>query len=105
LGGGIKGKILEAMASGIPVVGTQEAADGIECKNFHDILVGNTIDEFADMVIKLFFDDKLYNKISENAKISIEQKYDWKIIAKLLNKFYDESIQFKKNIMIMRGNL
>ncbi|MDD5021732.1 MAG: glycosyltransferase family 4 protein [Endomicrobiaceae bacterium] len=92
LGGGIKGKVLEAMASGIPVVATQEAADGIKCENFHDILVGNTEDEFADMVVKLFFDDKLYNKISKNAKINVKQKYDWKIIAEALNKFYDGSI-------------
>lgn len=92
LGGGIKGKVLEAMASGVPAVATQDAADGIKCKNYYDILIGNTTDEFADRVIELCLNDKLYNKISENARINTVNQYDWKVIAKKLTAFYEKNI-------------
>ncbi len=92
LGGGIKGKVLEAMASGTPVIGTQEAADGINCTPFFDMLVAENEEHFAELAVQLYNNRILYNEISKNARINVEKNYDWKSIASKLNEFYTQNL-------------
>jgi len=92
LGGGIKGKVLEAMASGTPVIGTQEAADGINCTPFFDMLVAENEENFAELAVQLYNNKILYNEISKNARINVEKNYDWKSIASKLNEFYTQNL-------------
>lgn len=94
LGGGIKGKILEAMASGVPVVATEEAASGIKSKNGENIIVAKNEIDFASKVIKLLKNDKLRDKIANSARKTAEYYYDWNKISGDLNDFY---LQLLKN--------
>ncbi|MFA7675378.1 MAG: glycosyltransferase family 4 protein, partial [Endomicrobiia bacterium] len=92
LGGGIKGKVLEAMAAGLPVIATNEAVDGIDHNMTEAVLSSDDADIFADNIVKLVKDKKLYNTISKNARIIVEKNYDWKIIAQTLNNFYSDKL-------------
>lgn len=89
--GGTRLKILGAMAAGVPVVTTQIGARGLEVENGHDILIGNTSLEMANLVIKLLEDKKLFRKIIVNAKTLIRKKYDWEVMAVDLEKIYEET--------------
>jgi glycosyltransferase involved in cell wall biosynthesis len=93
LGGGIKGKVLEAMAAGVPVIATNEAVDGIDHNMSEAILSGDDADVFASNIIKLVKNKALYNTISKNARIIAEQYYDWKKISQALNDFYSDKIK------------
>jgi len=93
LGGGIKGKVLEAMAAGVPVIATNEAVDGIDHNMSEAILSGDDADVFALNIIKLVKNKALYNTISKNARIIAEQYYDWKKISQALNDFYSDKIK------------
>lgn len=88
LGGGIKGKILEAMASGVPVVATKEVSEGIKCKNGTDIIIANNTKDFALKVVKLLKNPELRKKISTKARQTAEYSYDWVKISEKLNNFY-----------------
>lgn len=96
LGGGIKGKVLEAMAMGVPVVATKEAVSGIDYTFDNKFaLVSDDVDVFANNVISLVNDDSLYEKLSSNSRKIAEDNYNWKNIAKELNKFYTDKLNKK----------
>ncbi len=58
VGGGMKGKVNEAMAHGIPVVATGIGAQGFDVVNGKHMMVTDNPDEFAASVIKLLKDEK-----------------------------------------------
>ncbi len=89
--GGTRLKILGAMSAGVPVVTTPVGATGIEAKNGKEILIGQTKEELANLVIKLIEDRKLYKDIIINAKKLIKEKYDWGKVAEDLSKIYEEA--------------
>ncbi|MEK6732475.1 MAG: glycosyltransferase [Candidatus Omnitrophota bacterium] len=87
---GIKGKVLEAMATGTPVVCTTRGSYGIDGKNGFSILIEDRPEDFANRVIELLQDDELYRKISRHARLLVEEKYDWNKIAQKLNGIYTD---------------
>jgi len=91
IGSGTRLKIFESMAYGKPVVSTVLGAEGIEVKNGGNILIliADTPEKFAEKIILLHRDRKLYESIKTNVRTLIEEKYDWKKISeKLKNTYY-----------------
>lgn len=72
-GTGMRYKILEAMAAGMPVVTTSVGARGIESKN---ICIADTPEEFADAVMHLLKNPQERSEIAEKARSDVEQ-YSW----------------------------
>lgn len=52
-GGGMKGKVTEAMAAGVPVVATSVGTQGIPAVSGIHLVIGDTADEFASAIIFL----------------------------------------------------
>lgn len=63
-GTGIKLKVIEAMANGLPVVCTLRGIDGLPNKINNGCIVSYTPEEFAGNIGKLLSDKELYNKLS-----------------------------------------
>jgi len=95
LGGGIKGKVLEAMAMGVPVVATKEAVSGIDYSIGEFALISDDPKVFAENIIKLYNDGSIYNTLSVNSRKIVENNYNWKKIAEKLNDFYSDKINKK----------
>lgn len=89
--GGTRLKILGAMASKLPVVTTPIGIEGIDAKNGETALFGETSQEIADLTIKLLQDRKLYEKIANNARKLVEDKYSYPAIAEKLDAIYQEA--------------
>lgn len=62
-GGGIKGKIGEAMSLGLPVVTTSTGIEGFGLQPGTDALVADTPRDFADAVIRLLRDREYLDKV------------------------------------------
>ena len=67
-GAGIKGKVLSALAGGIPCVLTPTAAEGIGLRSGHDCFIAETPEEWASAIQKLSEDDALWLTIVDNAR-------------------------------------
>jgi glycosyltransferase involved in cell wall biosynthesis len=93
VGGGTSYKILESMASGLPVVTTHLGIEGLGAKPGVHALIGNTSEELADCVDTLIKEEKEFETIALNARKLIEQKYTWTTIAKELENVYKSVVK------------
>ncbi|TVY11833.1 glycosyltransferase [Paenibacillus cremeus] len=72
-GAGVKGKIIEAVAHGIPVVTTQVGAEGIVDAD-GIMRIANTAEEFATKVVELYHYEAIWHSIRER-QIGYAQNY------------------------------
>jgi glycosyltransferase involved in cell wall biosynthesis len=66
-GAGMKGKVGEAMSEGLPVVTTSIGAQGMGLLHRHNAMICDSPTEFADSVVELIRNRKLYEEIRRNA--------------------------------------
>ena len=65
-GAGVKGKINQSMAFGVPVVATSLAVEGMELTDHEDILIADESEDFAWALIELYESEELWKRLSEN---------------------------------------
>ena len=80
VGGGTRLKILEAMASGTPVVATTKGAEGLQVTDGEHILLADTPNQFANAVLRLLQDGDLHQRIADNSCRLVRRLYDWSVI-------------------------
>lgn len=80
-GSGTRIKILEAMASGVPVVSTSIGAEGLEVSHERDILIADGDEEQADAITRLFDDPGLRDRLGRSGRSLVEDRYDWDLSA------------------------
>jgi glycosyltransferase involved in cell wall biosynthesis len=88
-GGGMRVRILEAFARGMPVVTTTVGLEGIEGQPGKDVLVADTPEDFARQVLRLLDDPALQASLARNGRRLAEQKYDWHVILEEMDQIYD----------------
>lgn len=76
-GGGTRLKILEAMATGTPVVTTSKGAEGLDIRHEEHVLKADTPEQFADAVLRVLCDSQLRQRLVANAQAKVRQTYDW----------------------------
>ncbi|MBC7247618.1 MAG: glycosyltransferase [Actinobacteria bacterium] len=77
IGGGFRGKLLEAMSMGLPIVTTSLGAEGVEAREGADMFVTDTPEEFAAAVVRLLCDDGLCEMLGESARRLAEERFSW----------------------------
>ncbi len=87
-GGGMRVKILNAMAAGIPVVSTTLGYEGIELQPGRDILVADTPESFAAQVLRVLNEPLLAEELSTNARNLVETKYHYATALRPLDHIY-----------------
>ena len=96
IGGGIRGKILEAWAMHKAVVSTPLAATGIEAFDGRNILVANGEKDFAEKAILLLRNEELRKKMGLEGRKTVEEKFGWDKIADSLTDLYQELAKEKQ---------
>jgi glycosyltransferase involved in cell wall biosynthesis len=92
LGGGFRGKILEAMALGRPVVSTRLGAEGIPASSGENIILADTPVEFVKGITDLIRNTHLYQRIQQNARKLMEDHYAWDKGVALLERVLEDMI-------------
>jgi glycosyltransferase involved in cell wall biosynthesis len=89
-GKGTRYKVLEAMATETPVVGTPLAVEGLDLQNEKHALIASGADSLAEATVRLLKDAPLRKKLAQHAKQYVSQSFDWKLIASKLNSIYED---------------
>ncbi len=86
--GGTRLKNLAAMASQLPIVSTRVGVEGLKVKDKEHVLIGNSAQKMASLIIKVIKNPKLAKKISLATRKHVEKNFDWRIIADKLDGLY-----------------
>ena len=95
--GGTRLKVLEAMASGLPVVSTPVGVAGLGIVEGKEALVSSNMDDLANMVIDLLKNKAKAERIGKAGKEFVKINFDWKGIVAKLNNVYDETKAIRNN--------
>ena len=77
IGSGLQNKLLEAMSMGIPCITSELSNRSLKAIDEKNILIGNSVDEYINLIISLLNDDKKRKKIGESGRIYVIKNYNW----------------------------
>jgi len=92
-GSGTRLKILEYLASGLPVITTPIGAEGLDVENGVHLLIEDDMSKLIDKTVDLIKDDELRLRLGRAGRELVTRKYDWLNICKQLNEYYNFLIE------------
>jgi len=89
-GSGMQNKILEAMASGLPVVTTTLGLGSLRADPGKEIILADTPEDFAKAAITLLQDNALAKDIGHNARKFVLDNYSWETSVTQVEELYNQ---------------
>lgn len=90
VGAGIRIKILEAMATGLPVVATSIAADGIPASKAEGLIKADTAEETAKNIICLLKNHQMRAILGESAANFVQKNFNWENnVIKMIQEYHN----------------
>ena len=86
---GIQNKVLEAMASGLPVVGTTAACQGVGADDGSHYLVSDDAAGLAAAICCLLDDPPRARSLGAAARAFVERHYDWEVVLTRLDEILE----------------
>ncbi len=74
---GIQNKVLEAMASGLPVITTSQSAEGIDAESGEQFIIADSVGEWQDSIHDLFSDAGKREGLGRQARQLVVDQYSW----------------------------
>ncbi len=74
-GGGTKLKVLNALARGLPVVASAQAAEGLEVSDGDNILIARSDVVMAETIVRLMGDAALWQRLAEGGRALVRRTY------------------------------
>lgn len=93
IGTGLQNKLLEAMAMQLPCITSKLANNALNAEVDEEILIGNTPQEYADLILRLLENTDLSNRIAHNGYKYVTSTFNWEKSTEMLNNFLNEPIQ------------
>jgi len=97
IGSGIRIKIIEMLAAGLPMVSSSVGVEGIKCENDKQIILADDAEKFSDAVLFLLNNSSKCNSLIENGKNLVVENYTWEIIARQFENSYKQLIKSLNN--------
>ncbi len=95
-GSGVRVKLLEAYAAGIPVVSTRVGAEGLGAKDGELCALADDPAEFADRVVALLGDPQRAAEMAARARAEVEANWDMAAITRKLAEGYRTMVREKR---------
>jgi polysaccharide biosynthesis protein PslH len=87
-GGGMRVKILNAMAQELPIVSTTLGCEGIAVEHEKHLLIADTPQEFAEAVVRLLDHPELGRKLSSESRKLVQSIYDYRVACEPITNLY-----------------
>jgi len=84
LGGGVRNKVIEAMAAGLPVVTTRVGAEGLAVQPDREVLIADEPAAFAEGVVRVLGDADLQQRLGEAGRRLVARDHDNRALARRL---------------------
>jgi len=92
-GTGMRGKVLEALAMGRPVVTTSVGAEGLGATSGQQLLIADGAAEFAGAVRSLLDDPARAVRLGAAGRAFVEARFDWDAIAAAHDALYHDVLR------------
>ncbi|SIO61485.1 Glycosyltransferase involved in cell wall bisynthesis [Singulisphaera sp. GP187] len=89
IGGGSRLKILEALASGLPVVSTRIGAEGLRLTSGRDLTIVDPVEEMAEALLGCIRDPNAARAMAEAGRRLVLERYDWDVLAARLGRIWE----------------
>ncbi len=91
-GGGMRVKILEALARGIPIVSTTIGYEGIDLQPGKHLLVADTPQDFAEAVVRLIREPDFGRELARQGRERLLERYDWRAVYPAMEAAYQQAV-------------
>lgn len=95
--GGTRLKHFAAMAAKLPLITTSVGAEGLGAKDGENIIIKDDPKDIAQSVIDILNDSAKAQKIAENARKLVEEKYSWYKMSQYLDQIYEQTRTINSN--------
>ena len=89
-GGGVRVKLLEAIAAGKAVVASRRAIQGLDLHDRQHVLLAESDEEFASALVELLADERLRTTLATNARNLAERALGWNPAIGGYERLYNE---------------
>jgi len=89
---GVRNKLLESMAAGMPIVSTRIGAEGLNVTHGKEMLFAETPTEFVEAVKKLYASPHLRKTLGDNARRYVIANHNLDLLGKELERLYAQII-------------
>lgn len=79
-GAGIKGKVTQGLAAGLPVVTTPLGVEGICESDGGCVLTGESAEELAAQILRIVADDELWSSLSQRGQELVEARWSRRVL-------------------------
>jgi glycosyltransferase involved in cell wall biosynthesis len=87
-GSGMRVKILNALAQGLPIVTTTLGYEGIAAEPGRDLLIADTPEDFAAACLRVLTDEGVARSLAANGRRLVEQFYDYRVVCRTLDEIF-----------------
>jgi glycosyltransferase involved in cell wall biosynthesis len=93
IGGGSRLKILEALATGLPVVSTRIGAEGLCLRPSRDLVVVEQVEDVAGALVEAIREPAKAGKLAEHGRRVVLERYDWDPLADRLERVWEKCVR------------
>ena len=91
-GGGMRVKILNALAQGLPIVTTTIGYEGIAVESGRHLLIADTPEAFAEATLRLLENKSLAEELGYNGRRLIQATYDYRTACSPIEPLYQKAV-------------
>jgi glycosyltransferase involved in cell wall biosynthesis len=92
-GTGMRGKVLEALAMGRPVVTTSVGAEGLGAVSGQHLLIADGTADFTDALRRVLDDPALAGRLGAGGRDLVEKRFAWEAIAGAHDAIYEKVLR------------